>query len=179
MRLFGLPTLSALDLPVDRIADQIQARLAVDEQRIDTRRRAIGERQRDPLGPLLLPSHAVGNSMHMKFGHASPFRIYDIDTVPYVRYVLNRRYEKRRAAMNQQSDFGYSTGAVSMRCCACGSMEVDCCNGNGIPYTHRIYDEDGQFIFGAYNVEVARGKLSALRTNRDTAHNLYMILARG
>lgn len=33
--------------------------------------------------------------------------------------------------MNHQSDYGYSTGAISMRCTACGSMEWACCDGNG------------------------------------------------
>lgn len=35
--------------------------------------------------------------------------------------------------MNHQSDFGYSTSAVSMRCIACGSIELACCDGKGNP----------------------------------------------
>jgi hypothetical protein len=31
--------------------------------------------------------------------------------------------------MHNQSDFGYSTGALSSRCIACGSYELDCCDG--------------------------------------------------
>ncbi len=33
--------------------------------------------------------------------------------------------------MNHQSDFGYSTGTRSMRCAACGSNELGCCDGHG------------------------------------------------
>jgi hypothetical protein len=39
--------------------------------------------------------------------------------------------------MNHQSDYGYSTGAVSMRCAACGSMELNCCDGS-IPQSYRL-----------------------------------------
>lgn len=42
------------------------------------------------------------------------------------------------------SDYGYDSGAVSMRCVACGSYELNCCNGDGVRYTHRIINEDGQ-----------------------------------
>ena len=33
--------------------------------------------------------------------------------------------------MNHQSDYGYSTGAVSMTCIACGSTKRHCCDGRG------------------------------------------------
>ena len=38
--------------------------------------------------------------------------------------------------MNHQSDFGYSTGAVSMTCIACGKYaDGFCCDGHGNPLT--------------------------------------------
>src|ERR1700676_3955096 len=44
--------------------------------------------------------------------------------------------------IQNQSDYGYSTGAVSMRCRACGSYEMDCCDGTikfkiGVTYSVR------------------------------------------
>lgn len=74
--------------------------------------------------------------------------------------------------MNHQSDFGYSTGAVSMRCVACGSVHLNCCNGDGMRFTHKVVSEDG-FVAGFYNAEDAQEMLLSLRLDRDTAHNLY------
>jgi hypothetical protein len=71
------------------------------------------------------------------------------------------------------SDYGYDSGAVSMRCIACGSYELNCCNGDGRRYTHRIINEDGQFMGGFYCREDAAEVLLMLRTDRDTAHNYY------
>lgn len=91
--------------------------------------------------------------------------------------------------MNHQSDYGYSTGAVSNRCIACGSMDLNCCDGtlfggDDIPnvgqfgigrYTHRIVNEDGQFIEGCFSRDQAEEALHSLRADRDTAHNFYEI----
>ena len=73
------------------------------------------------------------------------------------------------------SDYGYDSGAVSMRCVACGSCELNCCNGDGVRYTHRIINEDGQFMGGFYSREDAEDELHTLRMDRDTAHNFYEI----
>lgn len=74
--------------------------------------------------------------------------------------------------MNRQSDYGYSTGAV--RCIACGSMDLNCCNGDGVRFTHKILGEDG-FVAGFRSAEEAVRGLHYLRTNRATAHNLYEV----
>ena len=33
--------------------------------------------------------------------------------------------------MHNHSDFGYNSGAISMQCHACGSIDRDCCDGHG------------------------------------------------
>src|SRR5260221_9403057 len=43
--------------------------------------------------------------------------------------------ESEENTVNHQSDYGYSTGAVSMRCVACGSYELDCCDGGRVMLT--------------------------------------------
>lgn len=43
--------------------------------------------------------------------------------------------------MHSQSDYGYaSPGAASMRCIACGSMSLDCCDGS-LPSMNELPDD--------------------------------------
>jgi hypothetical protein len=77
--------------------------------------------------------------------------------------------------MHNQSDFGYSTGAVSMTCAACGAHTLHCCTGDGVRFTHKIVSEDG-FVAGFYSAEDAAEGLHSLRTDRETAHNSYEVL---
>lgn len=78
--------------------------------------------------------------------------------------------------MHLQSDYGYSTG---LSCCiACHSPELNCCNGDGKRYSHRIFNEDGQFISGHHSEQEGLTALSAVRLDREMAHNFYFLVSR-
>lgn len=73
------------------------------------------------------------------------------------------------------SDYGYSTGAVSMRCRSCDSTQLNCCDGHGNKFTYKILNEDGQFVAGFRSLDDANEGLHILRTDRATAHNCYEV----
>jgi hypothetical protein len=67
--------------------------------------------------------------------------------------------------MSHQSDFGYSSGALSMRCVACGSYELNCCDGLG----NKIYNDQNMRGWSDRQKDELRGKplpAGALRGDR-------------
>ena len=76
--------------------------------------------------------------------------------------------------MHSASDHGYWPTGFSMTCAACGAQSPNCCNGDGVRFSHKIISEDG-FVAGFYSAEEAAEELHFLRTDRDTAHNFYEV----
>lgn len=74
----GSRPLSSLDLAINRYADEVEPHFPHFKHGINLLRRAFGQRQNNPLCPLLLPSHAGSRSICMKLSQSRPFS--------YIRY---------------------------------------------------------------------------------------------